>query len=252
MSLQSLIIEQDAALAQQPVLFSLPDEVEQKLDQDGHYTAERLWRSRPDTYRTIVHLLQQGQSIRAIKRACRVHHLTIAAVAERERIAIDTGKEKVLANLRIAQSMLAESIIEDVVDGNLKPEAKPIALGIITEKIELLSGGVTQRIETTQTPSDAPRTWEEWMDRMKRVKGSDTGLGVGGTGANGAALDGPARVHVLPAASSDMQSDVLPRVAAQATVEATKGDRDARPVAGSDVGGAGVSEPGGGQISPTV
>lgn len=253
MNLPSLLIEQDAESLAQPLLFSLPADVEGKLDLDGQYTAERLFHRRPDTYRTVVNLLRQGTRIRAIKRACHVHHSTIAAVAEREKIAIDTGKERILADLRLAQSVLAESIIEDVMEGDLKPEAKAIALGIITEKIELLSGGVTQRIETQTTPTDSPRTWDDWMDRVKRVQGSDTGLGVGETGANGAvALDGPARVHRLPSAAADMPSVVITRTGPETTGLTTSTPAEQRDHEDSDLGGAGVSEPGGGRPGPTV
>lgn len=176
--LPSLLIEQEQREGAQLALFALPEDVEASLDLQGQYTAARLFLRRPDTYRTVVRLLTEKQSVRAIKRACAVHHNTIAAVAERERIPIDTQKEQVIGKLRLLQDMLVDSMIDHVAAGTMKAEALPVAFGIATDKLELLSGGVTARIETVST--DGPVTWDAWKEAaLKKVTGRDvTGLGV--------------------------------------------------------------------------
>ena|GEM_PF-5003607 len=151
-----------------------------RLSQEGNYTAERLKRDRPEVYRAVQLLLAEGQSIRAIKRVCGVHHRTIEAVAAAESIAIDTDKKEVVRTLRALQAALVESLYEDVLDGKLKPEAKPLATAIITDKLELLQGNATSRVETVHGSENAPRTWDAWLNAAQ-----GTGLSGGKNGAMG-------------------------------------------------------------------
>ena len=244
---------------EQPALFLLPEAAEAALDRDGQYTAERLFLQRKETYKTIVHLLAQKQSIRAIKRACGVHHATITAVARREGIAIDTAKERVVGELRLAQTMLAESIVDAAVDGKFKPGELAMALGIVTDKIELLTGGATVRVETMEA-SEAPKTWDDWM---KKVKGREiTGSGVGESGAMAAGA--PARVHALGVgdlpAAADREIQAGPLADSESTVSQGDGDlptaratdEAANPPSGPAIleGGAGGLSSGGGPIPP--
>lgn len=207
-AMQSLLIEQQHALAQQPVLFSLDRQTEEKLTLEGRYTAERLWRDRPEVYRSVVTMLAEKRSIRAIKKACQLHHETIRAVATRERISIDTEKERIIEDLRTAASVGADRLVE--VMETIKAEYLGTALGITIDKLLLLSGEATARIETTTVQADAPRTWDDWLGRMKQAKGQEiTGLVVGDGGQMGVVAR-PAAVHVLGDAA-DLGSGALQR-----------------------------------------
>ncbi|NBW12069.1 MAG: hypothetical protein EBR82_28965, partial [Caulobacteraceae bacterium] len=211
------LIEADA----QPALFSLPASFQAKLEASGQYTGERLFRQEPEKYRTIVTMLAAGRGIRAIKKACGVHHDTIRAVAAREGRPIDTLKQRIVENLEAAIDVGTDRLVE-VVD-SMKAEALPIAIGVLIDKHQLLTGQATARVETTDiSAQDQPRTFDEWLAKLKPAQ---TGLGGGKDGAKGGSVADleVIGVHRLPAPArfEDMKSLGAQSSSADATSTAT-------------------------------
>ena len=154
--MKSLLQDSDQLTASAPMLFT-PQEMEQEFIGDpaaqGHYSAERLFSSRPEIYREIVDQLAQGCSRRSIKLRCKVHHYTIDAVEERESNTIDTLKKAFSRKCFQGGNRILESLLDDVDQDRLKPEAKAFALTTLVNTGQLLSGGATARVEKIEKVS---------------------------------------------------------------------------------------------------
>jgi hypothetical protein len=146
----SLILKEQAETEAAPFFpdFDLP-EID-KGKPKFHCTGERLFRDRPDVYKAVVKLIAEpGVSIRTICRECHVSDHTVRSVANREKIPIAHVKKQVLSNITHGLRLASERVIE------LMPEASPrdalIGVGILGEKMQLLGGEATARIDLTPT-----------------------------------------------------------------------------------------------------
>ncbi len=117
----------------------------------GVSTGVRLLNQRPDLYRITVQLLGQGTGIREIKRLTGLHHRTIEAVMTREGQTIDTARKELGARALRVAAMGVERLEEIIADGNIKPGELSMAVGILTDKAQLLTGGVTSRVEKIES-----------------------------------------------------------------------------------------------------
>lgn len=180
---KSLIAKQEAEAAAAPFLFfpsELGSEYIGRPQEQGQYTAERLFAERPEIYKEIVRLLAEGASVRSIKRRCKVHHKTIEQVRLREGETIDTLKKEIGGRSFGVARMLLESIEEDVMEDRIKPEAKAITLGILIEKGQLLTGGVTARVER-QEPADEDAI-RKFIESLPPAQVQTPGMGFQGEG----------------------------------------------------------------------
>ena len=107
----------------------------------GEFTAARLFLQHPDKYKAAVSLVVEGFPVRAIARGLKISHNTIRQVCIREHVSIDTGREAVTADYKLLERLLMERMI-DCVD-QIKPEALPMALGIVRDKINAMEGNPT-------------------------------------------------------------------------------------------------------------
>lgn len=150
----------------------------------GHYTGERLFRRDPEKYRLVASLLAEGLGPRAIKRITGCDARTIAAVGEREPKLITTEKQRLGQLARTGARMLTEAIVEAAQDirllnmGDLRDAA--VVFGILTDKSELLLGGVTQRIE--HTGGDPLRDAKSVLEDLERAYGAGEIIDVDTTG----------------------------------------------------------------------
>lgn len=163
---ESLILKQQADIAAAPFFpnFDLP-EID-KTRPKFHCTGERLFRDRPDIYRAVVQLLAEpGVSIRTICRDCHVSDHTVRSVADRERIPIATQKKQVLSNITHGLRLASERVIE------LMPEASArdalIGVGILGEKMQLLGGDATARIDLKPIRNPAAEVEQMYRDAEK-------------------------------------------------------------------------------------
>jgi len=164
---QSLILKEQAELETAPYLFSENDLPKiDKARPKFHCTGERLFRDKPHIYKAVVRLLAEpGVSIRTICGECNVSDHTIRSVAAREGIPIATVKREVLANVTHGMRLASERVIE------LMPEASArdalIGVGILGDKMSLLSGDPTARIEIGP-PIDFAQRFQQLHDELAR------------------------------------------------------------------------------------
>ena len=157
----SLIARHAEQVAAAPPLFSADVlEALTSAEARGEYTGERLFSQRPDIYRATVELLGQGVGVRQIARTLRVSHNTIAAVRRREGDTVDTLKEQTVQALARFVGAASERLLEEV--HAIKLEALPVALGIATEKLLLLTGQATQRVAHVDEAPQVP-AFADWL-----------------------------------------------------------------------------------------
>jgi hypothetical protein len=132
-------------------LENLPDDIFDAEENpgigDARYTAERFFRKRPDDYRLCVTLIAARIGRLQIARLMKVHHMTVAAVEEREGVAIDIEKERIRKNIRLAVGNASERLPE--IMASLPANQVPLATAILIDKLAQLDGEPTQRVEHT-------------------------------------------------------------------------------------------------------
>jgi hypothetical protein len=131
----------------------------------GASTGDRLISQRPDLYRITVQLLGQGTGIREIKRLTGLHHRTIEAVMIREGQSIDTHRKDLGARALKVAAMGVERLEEIIADGNIKPGELSMAVGILIDKGQVLTGGVTARVEKIEQ-SQVAAGLERMLDEL--------------------------------------------------------------------------------------
>jgi hypothetical protein len=159
----------------------------------GASTGERLISQRPDLYRITVQLLGQGTGIREIKRLTGLHHRTIEAVMLREGLTIDTHRKELGARALKVAALGVERLEEIIAEGSIKPGELSMAVGILIDKGQVLTGGVTARVEKVEQAQVAAGL-ERMLDDLPVIDGewedaSETNLGGENTQPIAALLD---------------------------------------------------------------
>ena len=100
-----------------------------------------------------------GLSVRDIAAGfnCSVNVVTrvLGVVAERAPEVVTAMRKRLSGQMTLLTQMLATSLVEDLANGRLKPEHKPVALGIVATQSALLAGDPTARVERTNGPDPA-------------------------------------------------------------------------------------------------
>ena len=130
----------------------------------GRYTAERVLRTRPQTYRKIVHLLADPYwSVLQISKNCRVSEHTVRAIRNREAHDIAERKKKLAVMLANVAELGAERMEQTIGKASLRDAV--IATGVSVDKLALFTGpkmGLQVNIANIQPPSAEER------ERMRR------------------------------------------------------------------------------------
>jgi hypothetical protein len=145
--------EAEAAKSAAPFLFSEQEIGFEKLEAAGEFTGERLLARRPEAYRAVVSMAAEGLSISATARALSVSRNTVTAVREREGISIEQEKKELLRDVRRAARLSVERAIELVPSINSAKDAAIVA-AVMVDKMQLLSGEATARIEKVEVSQD--------------------------------------------------------------------------------------------------
>jgi DNA-directed RNA polymerase specialized sigma24 family protein len=145
--------EAEAAKSAAPFLFSEQEIGFEKLEAAGEFTGERLLARRPEAYRAVVSMAAEGLSISATARALSVSRNTVTAVREREGISIEQEKKELLRDVRRAARLSVERAIELVPAINSAKDAAIVA-AVMVDKMQLLSGEATSRIEKVEVSQD--------------------------------------------------------------------------------------------------
>ena len=134
---------------------------------NGHqarYTAETVLRTRPKTYRKIVHLLADPNwSALQISKTCRVSEHTVRAIRHREAQDIADRKKSLAVMLANVAELGAERMEQTIGKASLRDAT--IATGVSVDKVALLTGpkmGFLVNIANIQPP-----TPEERAERRK-------------------------------------------------------------------------------------
>jgi hypothetical protein len=241
----SLLVQAEAAAASAPA-FSFFGEMEERrkaLHARGEFTGERLFRDRPDVYREVLRLHAEGAGLKTIATACGVSVHTVYAVLAREPDAVATLKKEVLANLTRA-AVVGSARMPEVME-HLSADKIAVPFAIVVDKLQLLSGEATQRIERTEARPDQVRAYLETLPVIEAeliepetdIAGERVGQKGDGSGAG---------LGLLAGAVADLQTGVLPAVvsvgvAVRTSCETSSGEVAEIPAGGQEGGGGGAS-----------
>lgn len=242
----SPLLARDAELvalnSAQPSLFAeLPDAAAIQENRK-EYTAQQLLKRRPEVYRAIAHGLGEGLGVRQLARALGVSHHTVMAVRRNEPHLVATLKKGSAQLMRDVAALAVERLRDEIDD--VKLEALPVVVGVLTEKAQLLDGEATQRVETVQGPTHADyaamlAALEKKAQAIEVEAVPETGFGGEKSGANGGPDAAPG------SATGDTEAPVLKSYAAEnkqlvknATGEAT-GEAPKMDLPSSENGGGG-------------
>ena len=126
--------------------------IQTKSDQDRRFTAERVLRTRPKTYRAIVQLLADPDAkIEHIARQQRVSTHTVRAIREREAQAIAERKQRLTSIFGNVAEIVAERMEELAGQATLRDAGT--TAGIATDKLLALSGDGSLTIHHEHTHS---------------------------------------------------------------------------------------------------
>jgi len=163
---KSLILKERAKAEDAPFLFS--EEEIPRIDKTRpkfHCTGERLFRDRPDVYKAAVRMLAEpGVSVRSICATLHVTDDTVQAVKARENIAIATEKKTLLSNLTHGARLASERVIEMMPSASAKDAL--LGVGILTDKLQLLSGEVTACVEHRERID----LFSDWPDFVRSLE----------------------------------------------------------------------------------
>ena len=193
-----------------PFLFLGMDD--QEDSRVGVSTGERLHNQHPDVYQRVVNMLGQGASIREIKRQLGVHHRTVQAVAIREGQTIDTLRRELGARSLGVAGLALEALEERIIGGGVKPAELSMAVGILVDKGQLLTGGATGRVEKIER-HQIEREIDAFLGEVETIEGEiipDTGLsGPDNFQIEGLSSSDPAGLRIGDPAGGDSESVVL-------------------------------------------
>ena len=142
-----------AAESAAPFLFNFEELSAEKLEGVGEFTGERLLARRPDAYQAIIRMSAEGLSISAQARALGVSRNTVCAVRDREGFSIEQDKKDLLRDVRRAARLSVERAIE-LVPGIQSAKDAAIVAAVMIDKMQLLSGEATARVERVEVSQD--------------------------------------------------------------------------------------------------
>jgi hypothetical protein len=145
--------------------------VAHKLEQRGIYDATRLASRKPEIYKACRICLMRGVSAKITAELLSLDIRTVNEVMaqlEAEN-AITPYKTRIVAQLRAVITLAVDSLMSRAASGELSA----IDVAILIDKVELLSGGVTARVEHRASPEE-----EEALAfyEQLRKKATDAGM----------------------------------------------------------------------------
>jgi transposase-like protein len=136
----------------------------QPTNGQGRFTAERVARTRPKTYRAIVHLLADpGATVMHIAKRHHVSEHTVRAIRAREAQAIAERKKNLAAMLANVAELGASRMEETIGKASLRDAT--IGTGVAVDKMLALTGQLPGvNVAVVNMPSDADRAKQREMD----------------------------------------------------------------------------------------
>jgi hypothetical protein len=165
--------------------------VDAHVESRGDHTAAHLFLKNPQVYKAIMFMYASGTGQLKVAEVLKVSVHTVRAVIQREKLtrgaAMDTAKTlQAMSDLR---EMTIETLIEKLADpeerAKIPFDKLMIGLGIQTEKIELLRGNATERIEHVDA-TPASEAFDRWLkEGAIDAESHETGLSMGECGTKG-------------------------------------------------------------------
>ena len=136
----------------------------QATNGQDRFTAERVARTRPKTYRAIVRLLAEPDAkIEHIAQRHRVSTHTVRAIREREAVAIAERKQRLVSIFGNVAEIAAERMEELAGKASLRDAGT--TAGIATDKLLALTGQTpVAQIAVVNMPSDEERAERRSID----------------------------------------------------------------------------------------
>jgi len=143
-----------------------------------HCTGEYLKKHRPKIYeQALMMLCEPGISIRSICRTLHISHNTLASMQECEAPNLDTRKKVILRTVTRGLRLCAERVEE--LAPTMSARDALVGVGILGEKMELLSGSATQRIESVERVDVIGRFEEFCCELEKRFRDRERAAQIG-------------------------------------------------------------------------
>lgn len=229
-----------SALASQPFLFSSDAGLQEReaiLERAGEFTGDRFFLQQPAKYEAVVRLLASRVGVKTVARMVGCSVNTVRAVRRREGITVDTLREKTVQALAEFVADASERLRDEVND--LPAAALAVPLGIATEKLQLLSGGATARVEVLQVaPVDA---FAAYIESLPAAEPAAIGLGAESAPQKGAAGAGESQAMPGSASCSDMESLALTLSNCSAATHTATPSNRPPDIGTMSTGGAGVA-----------
>ena len=128
------------------------------------FTARRFFAQYPDKYRLAATLLAEGISCRQVARVLKCSTNTVTAIDREESRSrtVETLKRDAVSRYRTINRLSSERLLEILEDPESDVDLKSLAvvLGITQDKIELLEGRPTSRVESGDVPLSRERLAE--------------------------------------------------------------------------------------------
>jgi len=206
--MDSPLIRFDAHETAAPFLFSEAEIGAEKLEATGEFSGERLLARRPEVYRAILSMSAEGLSVSAMARAFGVSRNTIAAVQDREGFSIEQHKKELLRNVRTAARLSVERVVE-LVPGITSAKDAAIVAAVMVDKLQLLSGEATARVERVEVSQDKLSEMLAGLPMLEAELVPVTGLSGSGSGQKGRAAAGATGCLGLDPAGAEGEIDII-------------------------------------------
>lgn len=156
----------------------------------GVYTGTAFRERQPAKYRVAVQLLAAGVGVLKIAAMLRVSHHTIAAV--RDGIGRDgVAQEKAILSdqMRLAVRLLMERALNEI--DQIDRDKIPFWVGVLVDKMQLLDGQATARIETGAAGGMSLEAFRAYVESLPRADAIEVAVpAVIDQGAKAPELDG--------------------------------------------------------------
>lgn len=156
------------------------------------FTAARFFAWSPEKYREILSLRAEGVPIASIARMYHVSPGTVTAIERREQgtAVVGEAKQRALLHYSYLIRLSCERLEEILIDPEAKfpPQQLAVIIGVLQDKVQLLQGEPTARVEVTGTP--AVESYLGLLNQARHLMAERMGFGGDGAGQKGEAPAG--------------------------------------------------------------
>lgn len=159
---------------------------------------------------TIIHLLAADAPMRYICRSCRVGWHTLESIRAKQGVKIAAVKKTIAQRMSTFVQLGIEQLLDDLAAGRLDSDKLGVTIGIIADKMQVLTGEATSIIGTPGANDGRRITAETLRERLERARVVDaevTDLPTGSDAAENGQQAALPPAGPVPAAAPDTQSE---------------------------------------------